>query len=215
MGSHGSATGSMILVLSFLAALLHPSAGCIPAERTALLAFKAGIKADPQGLLSRWTANGDCCSWGSTFCDSTGHITQVFLSPDPAFDDDTYYLKGTVESTPTEPLLRVFEFATKPSPDGRRYCYCRHNFTSPGKAHAPPDTRLSPPEAALWIATSSSRQSEGPPVLQRSREQAHRLHSILLRRPYKPHVARAWPKSVSINTLSIPNLFTHSSVSKP
>lgn len=100
MGPHGSATGSMILVLGLLAAaLLHPSAACVPEERTALLAFKAGIKADPQNLLSRWTANGDCCSWGGTFCDSTGHITILTLSPDPAFDDDTYFLKGMVART--------------------------------------------------------------------------------------------------------------------
>jgi hypothetical protein len=90
----------MILVaLSLLAAaLLQPTAACIPAERSALLAFKAGIKADPQGLLTGWNATGDCCTWLGTFCDSTGHITRLELSPDPAFDDDTYFLKGTVNS---------------------------------------------------------------------------------------------------------------------
>lgn len=94
-------SGSMILVaLSLLAAaLLQPTTACIPAERSALLAFKAGIKADPQGLLTGWNATGDCCTWLGTFCDSTGHITRLELSPDPAFDDDTYFLKGMVPRT--------------------------------------------------------------------------------------------------------------------
>lgn len=88
---------TILVVLSLLAAaLLHTtSAICVAEERTALLAFKAGIKADPQGLLSSWIADGNCCSWGGILCDSTGHITQVNLSPDSAFDDDTYFLKGT------------------------------------------------------------------------------------------------------------------------
>lgn len=113
MGPQRSAmSGScmILIVLSLLAAaLLHPtSAACIAEERNALLVFKAGIKADPQGLLSRWTANGDCCSWGGTFCDSTGHITRLELSPDPAFDDDTYFLKGMVKSLiPRIKLFRV------------------------------------------------------------------------------------------------------------
>lgn len=92
---HGS---SVILAVCLMAALLHPTAACIAGERTALLAFKAGIKEDPQGLLSRWVANGDCCSWGGTVCDDSGHVTQIDLAPDPAFDDDTIFLKGMVHN---------------------------------------------------------------------------------------------------------------------
>ena len=96
-------SGSWILILLttlLTAALLHP-ASCagtsgIARECNALLAFKAGIKRDPQGLLSTWNASTDCCTWFGTLCDSKGYITELDLSPDPAFDDDTYYLKGMV-----------------------------------------------------------------------------------------------------------------------
>jgi len=87
----------VLLVVSLLAALLHPTAACIAEERTALLAFKAGITEDPQGMLTRWVANGDCCAWGGTLCDDSGHVTQVDLAPDPAFDDDTVFLKGMAQ----------------------------------------------------------------------------------------------------------------------
>lgn len=89
---------SILLVVSLLAALWHPTDACKPAERTALLAFKAGITADSEGMLSRWVANGDCCAWGGTVCDNSGHVTQIDLAPDPAFDDDTVFLKGMSES---------------------------------------------------------------------------------------------------------------------
>jgi len=95
---HGS---SVILVVCLMAALLHPTAACIAQERTALLAFKAGITEDPQGMLSGWVANGDCCAWGGTLCDNSGHVTQLDLAPDPASDDDTIFLKGTWHMTKT------------------------------------------------------------------------------------------------------------------
>ena len=90
-------SGSWILILLttlLTAALLHP-ASCAQ-ECAALLEFKAGIKGDPQGLLSTWNASTDCCTWFGTLCDSKGYITELDLSPDPAFDDDTYYLNGMV-----------------------------------------------------------------------------------------------------------------------
>ena len=88
--------------------LVHPSATtveqprpvCIPEERSALLAFKAGIIADPQGMLSLWVPGGDCCSWGSSRCDSSGHIMSLYLSPDYTFDDESHYLKGLGKSHP-------------------------------------------------------------------------------------------------------------------
>jgi hypothetical protein len=96
-GSHGSPTGAMIVVLLTLAVLLHPSAACITEERNVLLSFKAGITADPQGLLSNWTATGDCCTWGGSFCDSTGYVTQITILPNPE-ENTGYYLNGMINS---------------------------------------------------------------------------------------------------------------------
>lgn len=88
----------MFAVAALLVVLLHPAAACIAEERTALLAFKAGIKEDSEGMLSRWNATGDCCSWGGTLCDASGHVVELDLAPDPAFDDPSIYLKGMAKS---------------------------------------------------------------------------------------------------------------------
>ncbi|KAM0887182.1 hypothetical protein ACQ4PT_029226 [Festuca glaucescens] len=82
---------------------------CFPAERTALLAFKAGITSDPQNLLISWQqGHHDCCRWGGVTCSSrTGHIIKLDLrnrSPteDELFDlEDPYNhsLRGQVSSS--------------------------------------------------------------------------------------------------------------------
>lgn len=98
MARHQSATTSMLLVLALLAVTgLQSTAAvtCNAGDKAALLAFKAGIKTDPTGILSTWTTTTDCCStWIGIYCDSTGRVTELNLRPDSAFDDSSIYLTG-------------------------------------------------------------------------------------------------------------------------
>jgi hypothetical protein len=82
---------------------------CFPAERAALLAFKAGITSDPQNLLISWQqGHHDCCQWGGVTCSSrTGHIIKLNLRnrypiEHGLFDLDDLYdhsLQGQVSSS--------------------------------------------------------------------------------------------------------------------
>ncbi|XP_051210655.2 receptor-like protein EIX2 [Lolium perenne] len=54
---------------------------CFPAEKAALLSFKAGITGDPANLLTSWRqGHHDCCQWRGVTCSSrTGHIVKLDL----------------------------------------------------------------------------------------------------------------------------------------
>ncbi|XP_065033426.1 uncharacterized protein LOC135665700 isoform X2 [Musa acuminata AAA Group] len=68
------------------------TSGCIPAERSALLGFKRGLK-DPTNRLSSWVGK-DCCKWEGVTCSNhTGHVVKLDLhNPHPFsdFDDEPY-----------------------------------------------------------------------------------------------------------------------------
>ncbi|VAI24251.1 unnamed protein product [Triticum turgidum subsp. durum] len=50
---------------------------CIPRERDALLAFKAGLT-DPSNYLSSWRAEEDCCRWMGVGCSNrAGHVIKL------------------------------------------------------------------------------------------------------------------------------------------
>uniref|UniRef100_A0ACD5VAE4 Uncharacterized protein n=1 Tax=Avena sativa TaxID=4498 RepID=A0ACD5VAE4_AVESA len=55
-----------------------PITNCIATERTALLAFRAGLS-DPANLLSSWKGD-DCCRWKGIYCSNgTGHVVRLDL----------------------------------------------------------------------------------------------------------------------------------------
>nr|XP_040248709.1 uncharacterized protein LOC120966570 [Aegilops tauschii subsp. strangulata] len=58
---------------------------CIPAERAALLSFKAGITRDPVNRLVSWQQrHHDCCRWSGVTCSRrTGHVVKL----DVRYDD--------------------------------------------------------------------------------------------------------------------------------
>ncbi|XP_044952058.1 receptor-like protein EIX2 [Hordeum vulgare subsp. vulgare] len=60
---------------------LHPNdavASCVAGERSALLAFRAGLS-DPANLLSSWKGD-DCCWWKGVYCSNrTGHVVKLDL----------------------------------------------------------------------------------------------------------------------------------------
>ncbi|CAL9757967.1 unnamed protein product [Musa acuminata subsp. burmannicoides] len=60
--------------------------GCIPAERSALLEFKRGLK-DPTNRLSSWVGE-DCCKWEGVTCSNhTGHVVKLDLQNPHPFSD--------------------------------------------------------------------------------------------------------------------------------
>ncbi|KAF6986837.1 hypothetical protein CFC21_004550 [Triticum aestivum] len=86
---------------------------CIPAERAALLSFKAGITGDPDNRLVSWQQGArDCCRWSGVTCNSrTGHVVKLhlrneYLFPFPeedyisgAIDPEDHSLRGQVSSS--------------------------------------------------------------------------------------------------------------------
>ncbi|XP_071681143.1 receptor-like protein EIX2 [Lolium perenne] len=54
---------------------------CFPAEKAALLSFKAGITGDPANRLASWRqGHHDCCQWSGVTCSSrTGHVVKLDL----------------------------------------------------------------------------------------------------------------------------------------
>ncbi|XP_047094534.1 receptor-like protein EIX1 [Lolium rigidum] len=80
---------------------------CFPAEKAALLSFKAGITGDPVNLLTSWRqGHHDCCQWSGVTCSSrTGHIIKLDLrNKSPTFkelyggvkDPKSHSLRGQV-----------------------------------------------------------------------------------------------------------------------
>nr|XP_009398899.1 PREDICTED: LRR receptor-like serine/threonine-protein kinase GSO2 [Musa acuminata subsp. malaccensis] len=62
------------------------TSGCIPAERSALLEFKRGLK-DPTNRLSSWVGE-DCCKWEGVTCSNhTGHVVKLDLHNPHPFSD--------------------------------------------------------------------------------------------------------------------------------
>ncbi|XP_037451225.1 receptor-like protein EIX1 [Triticum dicoccoides] len=63
------------------ASALHPSdaiPSCVAGEKSALLAFRAGLS-DPGNVLSSWKGN-DCCRWKGVYCSNrTGHVVRLDL----------------------------------------------------------------------------------------------------------------------------------------
>lgn len=95
-GRHGS-TALLLCVLVTVSAGLQCAAAttCQKVDHDALVAFKKGITSDPTGILGNWgSASIDCCSWYNVACNSAGHVVNLDLRPDQAFDDASIYLEG-------------------------------------------------------------------------------------------------------------------------
>ncbi|KAM0908751.1 hypothetical protein ACQ4PT_015238 [Festuca glaucescens] len=72
---------------------------CFPAEKAALLSFKAGITGDPANLLTSWRqGHHDCCQWSGVTCSSrTGHVVKLDLrNPSPTYGYGGHSLRGQV-----------------------------------------------------------------------------------------------------------------------
>ena len=96
-GSTGTSISLLIILLAMTAQLQVAIATttCSPGDRDALLAFKAGIKADPKGFFSTWNVYTDCCTWGNIRCNSAGRVISLDVRPDPLHEFDTdIFLEG-------------------------------------------------------------------------------------------------------------------------
>uniref|UniRef100_A0A453MVY7 Uncharacterized protein n=1 Tax=Aegilops tauschii subsp. strangulata TaxID=200361 RepID=A0A453MVY7_AEGTS len=83
---------------------LHPNGtitSCIAGERSALLAFRAGLS-DPGNILSSWKGD-DCCRWKGVYCSNrTGHVVKLDLGgPDHygGCDEGRQMLAGNISSS--------------------------------------------------------------------------------------------------------------------
>jgi hypothetical protein len=98
MAGRPGSTAALLFVLIAVSAGLQCAAEtpCQKVDHDALLAFKKGIISDPEGIVGKWgDVSIDCCHWGFVECNSAGHVVQIDLRPDPAFDDETVYVEGT------------------------------------------------------------------------------------------------------------------------
>ena len=83
-------------VLLALLACLEPAgaATCHPDDQAGLLGFKAGITADPSGMLATWKAGTDCCAWDGVSCLDGKRVNAVWLSGD--LSSPKAFLSGTI-----------------------------------------------------------------------------------------------------------------------
>ncbi|KAM3317360.1 hypothetical protein ACQJBY_035164 [Aegilops geniculata] len=82
----------------------HPNGtitSCIAGERSALLAFRAGLS-DPGNLLSSWKGD-DCCRWKGVYCSNrTSHVVMLDLGGSDYYDgceDGWQMLAGNISSS--------------------------------------------------------------------------------------------------------------------
>eukprot|EP00246_Nothoceros_aenigmaticus_P016118 TRINITY_DN708_c0_g1_i1.p1 TRINITY_DN708_c0_g1~~TRINITY_DN708_c0_g1_i1.p1 ORF type:complete len:983 (+),score=162.61 TRINITY_DN708_c0_g1_i1:135-3083(+) len=65
-----------LLLLLLLAHTVASAPLCVPRDRSALLAFKAGL-VDNGNQLGSWTSNGNCCLYKGVTCNVKGEVTNV------------------------------------------------------------------------------------------------------------------------------------------
>ncbi|XP_039022463.1 receptor-like protein EIX2 [Hibiscus syriacus] len=73
----------LLLIAAACVSFCHGNSNvlCIGSERDALLKLKNDL-IDPSNRLSSWVEGGDCCEWNGVVChNTTGHVTQLLLSP--------------------------------------------------------------------------------------------------------------------------------------
>ena len=77
----------------------RPSPPCSPADRAALLGFKAGVAVDTTGILATW-AGGDCCgAWEGVTCDAaTGRVVALQLEA-PKAEVGRHYMQGVLSAS--------------------------------------------------------------------------------------------------------------------
>ncbi|KAK8456400.1 hypothetical protein SEVIR_3G016900v4 [Setaria viridis] len=82
----------------------RPSPPCSPADRAALLGFKAGVAADTTGILATWAGNDCCGAWEGVTCDAaTGRVVALQLEAPPP--KSRHYMQGALS-----PSLAGLEF---------------------------------------------------------------------------------------------------------
>ena len=98
-----------------IAAPVTNATACFPADRQALLRFKAAITRDPKHALATWSAKQpNCCSWNGVTCDGiTGRVVSLDLT--------YHFLEGSLSpsigSLSSLQILELYEnFFTGPLP---------------------------------------------------------------------------------------------------
>ncbi|KAI4986116.1 hypothetical protein ZWY2020_018746 [Hordeum vulgare] len=100
-------SSSAIAVPALLPPQPHPTTNitCIPRERDALLAFKAGLT-DPSNYLSSWRLEDDCCWWPGVECSyRTGHV--VGLDVNSGLDSYDEIVPGAIGGQISSSLLTL------------------------------------------------------------------------------------------------------------